>query len=62
MPNFLSDDRYTALLDALQGAVVTACTTAAELRDLMAEALACADILPEGCRADFEGLRVVQAA
>lgn len=55
MQIFLSDDTYERLLDDLTGAFMDAATsTGADLRDKLAEALAGADVLPEGCRSDFE--------
>lgn len=54
MQHFLSDETYSRLLADLTGAFMAAATsTGTDLRDKLAEALACADILPEVCRGDF---------
>jgi len=56
VPHFIADTTYARLLDDLAGAFMTAATrTGTDLSDTLAEALACADLLPEVCRGDFEG-------
>ncbi|MCB5409164.1 hypothetical protein [Pseudogemmobacter faecipullorum] len=56
MPNFISTEIYNRLLVDLSGAFMAAATsTGADLNDKLAEALACAGVLPEACRGDFEG-------
>ncbi|MBL4917442.1 hypothetical protein [Szabonella alba] len=62
MPTFLSDDAYSRLLDDLAGAFIAAASApGVVLRDKLAEVLAGADVLPEGCRGDFEGEGVTGA-
>lgn len=56
MPNFISTETYHQLLADLSGAFMAAATsTGVDLHDKLAEALACAGVLPETCRDDFEG-------
>lgn len=50
MPHFIDDTRYSVLLGALRAAALST-----DWRSAMAEALACADVLPECCRDDFAG-------
>jgi len=50
MPIFISDERYDQLLADLRAAALTT-----DWRSALAEALACADVMPEVCRGDFEG-------
>jgi hypothetical protein len=50
VPHFIDDTRYSVLLDALRAAALST-----DWRSAMAEALACADVLPECCRGDFAG-------
>lgn len=51
---YLANDAHDALMDRLAGAIVIAATTPRTLRDVIAEALADAGVMPEGCRADCE--------
>lgn len=50
MPTFIPDASYDRLLADLRAAALTT-----DWHGAMAEVLACADVMPEGCRADFEG-------
>ncbi|TGN68283.1 hypothetical protein E4L95_01995 [Paracoccus liaowanqingii] len=56
MPTFLSPETYATLIADLSSAFTSAAhSTTHSLHDLLAEALANADVLPEACRADFAG-------
>lgn len=55
MPTFLSPETYAALIADLSSAFASAAHSASHtLHDLLAEALANADVLPEACRGDFD--------
>lgn len=56
---YLSDEAYSALLDDLSGAFMAAATGTGGLRGKLAEVLALAGVMPEGCR---EGAEVVNLA
>lgn len=63
MPTFLSSETYAALIADLACAFTTAAnSTTHTLRDLLAEALANADVMPESCRAEFQGPIAAKAA
>lgn len=49
MPTFIPDSTYDRLLADLRAAALTT-----DWHSALAEALACADVMPEGCRSDFE--------
>lgn len=54
MPTFIPDQAFDRLLADLTGAFMVAATsTGTDLHDKLIEALACADLLPESCRADY---------
>lgn len=56
MPTFIPDATYDRLLTDLRAAALNT-----DWRSAMAEVLACADVIPEGCRVDFEGEEQVAA-
>ena len=56
MPTFFPDSTYDRLLADLRAAALNT-----DWRSAMAEVLACADVMPEGCRSDFEGGEQVAA-
>lgn len=63
MQTYLPGPAYNALLADLSGAFMRAAnTTAIDLHDALAEALAVAGIMPEVCRGHGEGELVARAA
>lgn len=60
MPNaYIPDSTYAALIADLAGAFMAAATGMGDLHGKLAEALAVAGVMPEGCR---EGAEVVTLA
>lgn len=57
MPTFLPDATFDGLIADLSGTFITAAaSTSTDLRDELVKALAAADVLPEVCAENYEGV------